>query len=567
MFHALARKGRQLAADPVLRRWLVSRALKRVPGEPTFTPHRPPYLNGATLESEPPRQHWQGLAPGVPSPPLIMRLPGETITVTSADQVVERDFPDLETLLGFHRFAWVPLMTGEPGWVAAIWRAWCRRFGTPDQSWAWHPYTAAERAINLMTFARRHGLPGPVDETLASLAAHAPAIAQRLEWFGDHHTSNHCFNNGRGLYSLGLDLGLPAATTMGERILTEEAARIFRPSGVLREASTHYHLLLTRSLASVWLAARAHGRPEAAMLEQRLRAAFAVLPRFDLPGGFPLVGDVSPDCPPEHLFGLLPGRDPAQGWTGLLPADDCAALTALRDGVTPVASDILCRDGWLRHDCAGWSGLWHAEPAGWSPMPGHGHQDCGAAELHFGAEIIFADPGRGSYAQAGEADFHVASGSHGGLGLDGCDPYPPNRPYYATAFRAAAASGTQLSATADVVRLIHGGYGRLGARRCERSWHFTAAGLTIDDVIQGHGRHTVTRRLITGLAAEIRDGAVMLTAPSRRRFRIAAEDGSRPDLAPITLWRAYGEGVPGKIVSFTNEARLDWRGRLTIEVA
>ena len=64
----------------------------------------------------------------------------------------------------------------------------------------------------------------------------------------------------RGLYRLGLDLGLDACADLGGLILVEEAGRIFLPSGVLREGSSHYHLLAARNYADAWLAARAHDR-------------------------------------------------------------------------------------------------------------------------------------------------------------------------------------------------------------------------------------------------------------------------------------------------------------------
>ena len=36
-------------------------------------------------------------------------------------------------------------------------------------------------------------------------------------------------------------------------------------------------------------------------------------------------------------------------------------------------------------------------PDGWSPMPGHGHEDLGSFELHDGERPVIVDPGRGSY--------------------------------------------------------------------------------------------------------------------------------------------------------------------------
>ena len=104
-------------------------------------------------------------------------------------------------------------------WVQALWDVWRGSFSRPGKDWAWHPYTAAERAINLLDLARTRGLPGPVDETVSLLAVHAAEIHRRLEYFGDHDTSNHLSNNGRALYRIGLALGLDWAARAGAEIL------------------------------------------------------------------------------------------------------------------------------------------------------------------------------------------------------------------------------------------------------------------------------------------------------------------------------------------------------------
>ena len=130
------------------------------------------------------------------------------------------------------------------GILLSIWSAWVTAHGKADDSLAWHPYTASERAINIIRFAKRYGLPSPQQKSLELLAAHGPAIARKLEYFGDHHTSNHLANNGRGLFILGLSLGLSDCANLGAMILIEEAKRIFkssrcRASGVMTRLLRH----------------------------------------------------------------------------------------------------------------------------------------------------------------------------------------------------------------------------------------------------------------------------------------------------------------------------------------
>lgn len=573
MLQSLHRKARQLVGDPVLRRWMALRILRLTPGEPAFAAHRPPYLGAgwSGLQAQAPVASFAGLPGDAPRRAIHLRLSGGAVDLAPDDAGLPdcEAFDDLETALSFHRFAWVPLMGADddPRWVGVLWRGWMERYGIPDGSWAWHPYTAAERAANLLAFARRHGLPGPMEATLGCLAAHGPAIAAGLEYFGDHHTSNHLANNGRGLYLLGLGLGLPHCTDLGARILIEEGERIFRSSGVLREGSTHYHLLLTRSWAEVWLAARAHGRPEVARFAATLDRALAVLPHFALSGRLPLVGDVSPDCPPAHLAGLLPGGDRKVGWMGLLPPDEHTALSARLDTATAVDGDVLAADGWLRRDLGRWSGLWHADPEGFSQMPGHGHQDCGSFELHHDGLPLFIDPGRGSYRVAGEAEEYVSARAHNGLCIDGADPYPANKPYYAPAFRRDVAGPPPLlSARSDGVGLEMHGFARLGrVEAVRRRWRFAGDALTIGDEVEGGGRHEIIRRLTTTLLVERLEGGLLLSASDGRRFKVII-DGGEVNVRATQSWTAYGEGETARRIEISLTATLPWRGFLRIEV-
>lgn len=544
MISGLVNKARQLHADPVLRSWFAGRLTGRWPGEPAFTAHRPPYLmEYPPLAAEASSGNFSELANEEPDRPLEIQLAGRALILEPGDEraLFERSFEDIEILLALHRFAWLPLLEREDNsaWVNAIWRAWADTYSRPSAHWAWHPYTAAERAINLLVFAERKGLPGPVDQTLAILAAHGPAIAERLEYFGDHHTSNHLANNGRGLFLLGLMLGLPDCADLGGRILLEEAKRIFSPSGMLREGSSHYQALLAANYGQCAQAAERFGRGEAGALNDiagRARAAAACLM---LPGGFPLVGDISPDLEPEILLKAL----------SLEENKEAAPLAA---------------DGWHRLDIGNWSGLWHASPEGFSHMPGHGHQDCGGFELHYGDEPVFIDPGRGAYGEAGEAAHYRSARVHNTLQVDGADPFPPNKPYYDAVFRRHVSGAPPcVSRTENTLHLAHEGFNRLkGVSVVERDWAFSEDSMILRDRVEGRGRHGLSRLLVTPLNV-MRDGDGLVLQGRKAAFRLKV-DGA-VDVKAMTRWRAYGRGEPVSAIRITNAASLPWSGQLTLE--
>lgn len=536
MLAALVRKGRQVVKDGVLRRYLIARALGRIQPPPPFVPHQPPYLPGRVLLSDAPDF---AVAPDRSGDPIRFVIHGRGF-------FVDPDHPgglfdtlptEIETTLALHRFAWLAnARAGDPATVAAVWRAWFARFGGSDDPWAWHPYTVVERAVALLDFTERHSWPG--GDARAILTRHVEAIQARLEYFGEQHTGNHLANNGRGLAHLGLRLGDPALAELGLRILVEEARRIFLPSGVLREGSTHYHLLYAARYAEMAALASLHLRPEAETLTRVAARALAVIPHFLLPGGVPLVGDISPDISPVAL-----------------------RLPPLSDAVD---SDLLRRDGWLRFDRGDWAGLWHAAPEGWSHMPGHGHQDCGSFELHWRGLAVFVDPGRGAYGDEGEAAFYQSAQAHNGLVLDGVDPYPPNRPYYDDAFRRVVGGvPPALAVEGDAVRLGFAGYLRLGAPSVTRRWTLGAA-LVIEDAVEGTGRHRIERRLHTAFPVlPDGNGRVVIETPAGR-LRAAADVPLA--LEARTRWLAYGEGVPATAIIAASDAALPWRGRLTVEV-
>jgi hypothetical protein len=560
MFTALTRKAGNVLGDPALRRWLAGRAIGRYAAPPPFTAHRPPYLNDMPTPLETPAMRdlpFAALTATPPDVPLTLDLPGEAITLqTDATATLfEREYADTEILLAAHRFAWLPLM-GEAapgGWVDALWREWLARFGAPDESWAWHPYTAAERAINILRFARRHGLPGDRDETLAVLSRHGPAILRRLEYFGDSNTGNHLSNNGRGLFLLGLALAQEEIADIGGQILLAEAERIFMPSGLLREGSSHYHLLLARNYAETWLAARARGRRETIELKVVTKRALEAATTLVLPAGMPLIGDISPDCPPEFLACLLPGGDLTQGWAGLLDEDERAALTDLIAGLQPISLDRAATDGWHRLGGSPWSLLAYVAPDGWPPIPGHAHQDMASFELHHGEVAVFVDPGRDAY---GSATAYVAAAAQNGLLVDGHDPYPPNKPYYDEAFRHAVGGGPpRVHRTGESLTIAHDGFARLrGVGTATRSIVIEPNRVLINDRVEGSGTRLLTQRLHTTLSVTISGNDALLV--NNNGLRLVLRANGPITAVPTTRWTAYGRGTPATALDISQRCAL-----------
>ena len=503
------------------------------------------------MAHESPQRDFSVLDVGSPKTPFMLELPAQSIILHPGDEagLFSREYADTETLLGLHRFAWLNWMgaTATPEWVAAIWRAWADKHSIPEEGWPWHPYTATERAINILTFSQQHGLPGPKEETLSVLSSHSQAIANNLEYFGEHHTSNHLANNGRGLYLLGLGLGMEVTADLGGQILIEEAKRIFYSPGVLREDSSHYHLLLTRNYEQVARAAKQHKRKEEPVLRAISNKARAVAEHMVLPGGLPLIGDISPDLPPKILLKQL-------------------ALLNTVSNLTVQEKDALAGAGWLRHEIGPFSAIWHVAPDGWSHIPGHGHQDVGSFELHCDKEAVFVDPGRGSYGEKGTAALYRSAAVHNTLTINDADPYPANKPYYNNAFRRKiCGKGPVVEHAKNNLTIIHNGYARIsGVGQATRNWAFNENSVAISDTLDGRGKHCIKRKLVTPLRAE-RNGDIVLLYGDKNVYRLNCN--SKSILSTITIWCAYGSSQPGTCIEFYDESRLPWVGSIRLERA
>lgn len=545
MLNSIYRKVSQVANDPVLRRWLRGRVLGINRGIPVPKAHCPAYLEDLmplAIELPSPEHPYRDLDATAPTQPITLELPGESITLSPGNEesLFSRGFDDLETELAVHRFAWLAGLrhTERAAWFSVIWSAWYRIYGGARDGWAWHPYTAGERAINILRFARTEGLPVPVDQTLQCFAAHTASISEHLEYFGERQTFNHLANNGRGLFLIGLYLGMPRAAEMGARILVREAGRIFMPSGMLREGSSHYQLLLARNYTESAEEAEAYGHPAASKIRSIANEVRAAAGGLILPAGLPLIGDISPDCPPDELLGSF-------------------------DLTDDPPYEKMADDGWLRISKRPWSGLWYISPDGWRFVPGHGHEDCGSFEVHFERVPLFVDPGRGSYKDS--SDFHCSGFAHNTLLVDGHNPFPRNRPYYDDAFRHRVCGDRPTSwREGSSVAVMHAGLSHIrGVGMVHRHWAFNSDSMVIADSVDGRGRHAILRVLVTPLDAEITGNQVQLN-DNDRSFRVTAE-GAQLSIEPITRWTAYGKGVPAHRILVQCDERLPWKGRIIVE--
>ena len=155
---------------------------------------------------------------------------------------------------------------------------------------------------------------------------------------------------------------------------------------------------------------------------------------------------------------------------------------------------------------------------------------------------------------------------HSGLTVDGHDPYPPNKPYYAPGFRhLIGGPHPAWDETEEGPGLTWYGHARLtGVRDITRRCHFTQTALTVRDTVGGWGRRSVERRLITPAARRNPRRRGDPERQARGAIGVTADTGA--ELFPVTRWTAYGEGEPATLILFAAPVGLPFTGHLTIEV-
>jgi len=198
--------------------------------------------------------------------------------------------------------------------------------------------------------------------------------------------------------------------------LDANLATDFRPDGVHREASTHYHVIALRSFVGARENARRHGIAFPAGFDERLARACAFAVHCARPDGtIPALSDAD-----TGDYGPL-----------LAQAAEALGDETLR---TPAERNVSFPDGG-----------YHVQRSGWGPRDrylifdcgplgdgGHGHYDLLSFEAHGGGRPLVVDPGRGSYSEGPPnlRRWFRGTRAHNTVCVDGLDqtPYTRGRP-------------------------------------------------------------------------------------------------------------------------------------------
>jgi len=395
-----------------------------------------------------------------------------------------------------HYWDWAWGLAADPDRAAAralfarLWRSWqaAAEFGHGD---AWLPYPAALRAwswcgLHASLVAGADFEPSFV----AGLAAHAGFLRRHLEF---DVGGNHLIKGLKALAGLAVFFADERLLRRALHRLTRQLALQVLPDGGHYERAPAYHCQVLADLIDVADLLQAAGLAAAGELTTaiaRMRGWLGAVLSPDM--RVPLLNDGYP-VPRELVSTLRPGPAPA---FPLLVLPDTGLVRAV-------------------------AGDWHLLADVGAPcpaeLPAHAHADTLGCLVHVAGKPLLIDTGTSTYDAGAVRDYERSTAAHNTAEVDGA-----NSTEVWGAFRAARRARVRgLTAGADssgvTCKAAHDGYRRLRGRPLhQRRWSLTTAGLRVDDLVTGRGRHQVVVRwhLAPGSDVRITAEAARVAAPA-----------------------------------------------------
>ncbi len=212
-------------------------------------------------------------------------------------------FNDIQNIHAWHRLYWALELSG-PQLNTRL----SRWLNSPTDLHSSHPYAVSERIAVITQILGTYTLSHDLSRKLVSqLKADADWLTEKIEYrLGIH---NHLLNNARALWCAGmLFKGESQANNWintARSIWDEFWPQLILEDGIFSEQSSHYHVLLTRTLLTYYFDAVMSNRKlsdETVQKAEKMCHVTNILIRSD--GSIPLFGDISPDLPTSWLRGL-----------------------------------------------------------------------------------------------------------------------------------------------------------------------------------------------------------------------------------------------------------------------
>ncbi|MEP7022787.1 MAG: alginate lyase family protein [Actinomycetota bacterium] len=426
-----------------------------------------------------------------------------------------------------------PDLGGARAQFARLWRSWQAtvQFGRGD---AWLPYPAALRA---WSWCGLHaGLVAGTSieaEFRDSLAAHAAFLRRHLE---ADVGGNHLIKDLKALTGLAVFFGDEPLLQRALRLLASQLTVQVLADGGHYERAPAYHCQVLADLIDIDGLLGPAGYPAAPGLAGAISAMQGWLGELLTPvGTVPMLNDGYP-----------------------VPA---GVLTAVAPRVTGQERLLVLADsGLIRAQAGDWHLLADVGPPCPDELPAHAHADTLGCVVHFGGQPMLVDTGTSTYQPGPARGYERSTAAHNTVEVDGTDSTE-----VWGAFRAGRRARVQdVQASDDGVDIVieaeHDGYRWLPGRPCHRRrWLLGDAGLAVQDLVTGRGRHVLTIRwhLPAGSSAQPVTGGALVTTPAGT-FRVGVTTAAAAELsigeAPVA--DGFQQTAPAPVLAWRIDARL-----------
>jgi hypothetical protein len=456
----------------------------------------------------------------------------------------KKEFADPEVTVSLHRWGWLlrgitddeRTLTYDQG--LALMRSWLQSC-ILDETFGADPYSTSERIVNASIFIINQGGKDIPEDILSAFRFMMRQIACNLEYYEGERTGNHALNNGRGLFFAGVLTNSPDAIALAFAIFQERLPNLVTGDGFLRESSSHYHFLFTRWILEIhWLAVLNSQEdvakliaPYATRLVERCWF-FLVKDDANDTWSMPLIGDISPDFPPDWLLALpwsrpalavyrpksLPSFKGCAGWASLFGVEEGTSE------LSPVGHSLTFPKSLWHRMVRDESTLFvHAEATDGRLRADHRHLDLGGFVLYRSGSLVFADSGRIDYTLTALSRYGKGAASHSTIFIDGLPPAADGPSWFQKNYKAVDVKTELREADASTVfTLQHNGFDRLGSNAFshERRFILTPISFEIEDRLFGATSHNVRLRfhLSPGLVLEKRQLTSWSVMPLGARF-------------------------------------------------
>jgi uncharacterized heparinase superfamily protein len=425
---------------------------------------------------------------------------------------------------------------GARALFATLWRSWHGAV-TAGRGDAWLPYPAALRAWSFCGLHHDLVAGGEIEKPfIAGLAAHAGFLRRHVE---SDVGGNHLIKNLKALAGLAVFFADDRLLARALSRLSGQLAVQVLPDGGHYERAPAYHCQVLADLIDVADLVRATGRTPRPGLVLAIEGMRRWLGGVLSPGGeVPLLNDGFP-VGPDLLAALCPGP-PSAGPLLVLPDT-----------------------GLVRGTAGGWQLLADVGPPCPDELPAHAHADTFSCLVHVDGAPLLVDTGISTYAAGARRRYERSTAAHNTVGVDAADSTEVWGVFRAARRARVRDVVTGIDGGVVTIEACHDGFRRLPGRPCHRRrWSLAETGLRVDDLVTGHGQHSVVARWHLAPGAQLRladGGAEVTTSAGEFRAIITASGRVRlaADSAPVAT--GFGRAIDAAVLTATIRAALPVR--------